>query len=114
MPLDRDRVRLLHMLEHAREAMRLVEGRTRQELDADRVLSLAVVRLLEILGEAAARVSPEARAKRPAILWWEIIGMRNRLIHGYDAVDLDIVWNIVESDLPTLVRHLTGDPELQG
>ena len=113
MPRDRDRVRLLHMLEHAREAMRLVEGHTRQDFDADRVLSLAVVRLLEILGEAAARVSPEARAKRPDLLWWEIIGMRNRLIHGYDAVDLDIVWNIVESDILALVRHLAGDPDLK-
>lgn len=62
MPPDRDRIRLLHMLEHAREAMQLVAGRNRSDLDTDRVLNLALVRLLEIVGEAAARVSSEARA----------------------------------------------------
>ena len=113
MPRDRDRVRLLHMLEHAQEAMQLVDERTRRDLDTDRVLSLALVRLLEIVGEAAAGVSPDAQAKRPAIPWAEIIGLRNRLIHGYDAVDLDIVWNIVERDLPALVRALAADPDLR-
>ena len=89
MPRDRDRVRLLHMLEHSREAIQLVSGKTRQDLDADRVLSLAVVRLLEI------------------------VGLRNRLIHGYDSVDLDIVWSIVKGDLPALVRDLNAGPDLQ-
>ncbi len=113
MPRDRDRVRLLHMLDHAREATRLVEGRTRPDLDADRVLSLALVRLLEIVGEAAANVSPEARTRHPAIPWSEVVGLRNRLIHGYDSVDLDILWRIVESDLPVLVRDLAADPLLR-
>ena len=113
MPRDRDRVRLLHMLEHAREAIRLADGRTRQDLDADRVLSLAVVRLLEIVGEAAARVSPGARDEHPAVPWSEIVGLRNRLIHGYDSVDMDVVWSIIESDLPALVRALCNDPDLR-
>jgi len=113
MPRDRDRVRLLHMLEHAREAVQLVEGRERMSLDEDRVLSLALVRLLEIVGEAAAGVSAEARDTHPAIPWAEIVGLRNRLIHGYDSVDLDVVWNIVKGDLPALVRHLIADPDLQ-
>lgn len=99
------------MLEHAREAIQLVEGRTRQDLDSDRVLSLAVVRLLEIVGEAAAGVSADARDNRRAVLWSEIIGLRNRLIHGYDSVDLDIVWSILKSDLPTLVLALGADPD---
>lgn len=113
MPRDRDRVRLLHMLEHAREAIQLVEGRTRRDLDTDRVLSLAVVRLLEIVGEAAAQASPEARIRHPGIPWLEVISLRNRLIHGYDSVDLDIVWRIVESDLPALVHALSADPDLR-
>lgn len=113
MPRDRDDVRLLHMLEHSREAIQLVTGKTRQDLDAERVLSLAVVRLLEIIGEAAAGVSAEARGRFPAIPWAAIVGLRNRLIHGYDSVDLDIVWSIVNNDLPTLVRDLTADPGMR-
>ena len=113
MPRDRDRVRLLHMLEHGGEAIRLLAGRARQDLDSDRLLSLALVRLLEILGEAAAKVSSEGRARYPSIPWSEIIGLRNRLIHGYDSVDLDIVWSIIEGDLPALVRVLSNDPDLR-
>ena len=113
MPPNRDRIRLLHMLEHAREAIQLVEGRPRTKLDEDRILSLALVRLLEIIGEAAAGVSAESRGKFPDIPWVEIVGLRNRLIHGYDSVDLDIVWNVVNGDLPDLVRGLAADPDLQ-
>ena len=112
MPPDRDRVRLLHMFEHSREVMELVSGQTRQDLDTNRVLSLALVRLLEIVGEAASGVSADARAKRPRIPWAEIVGLRNRLIHGYDSVDLDVIWRIIEHDLPALVRELetNADP----
>ena len=111
MPPDRDGVRLLHMLEHSREAIQFVSGRTRQDLDTDRVLSLALVRLLEIVGEAAAGISADARSKRPGIPWAEIVGLRNRLIHGYDSVDLDVIWSIVEQDLPALVRELESDAD---
>ena len=109
---DRDRVRLLHMLEHAQEAIQLMAARTRPDLDADRILSLALVRLLEIVGEAAARVSSDARARRPAIPWTEIVSLRNRLIHGYDSVDLDVLWTIVDTDLPALVRTLSAETDL--
>ena len=109
MPRDRDRVRLLHMLEHSREAIGLVSGQNRQDLDTDRVLSLALVRLLEIIGEAAAGVSADARAKRPEIPWSEIVGLRNGLIHGYDSVDLGVIWSIIERDLPALVRELESE-----
>ncbi len=102
--------RLRHMLEHAREAIALVGGKARQDLDQDRVLSLALVRLVEIVGEAAARVPGEERNRRPEIPWLEIIGMRNRLIHGYDDVDHDILWAILTVDLPVLVRELEKHP----
>ncbi len=111
MPPDRDRVRLLHMLEHAREAIQLVEGRTREDLDGNRLLSLALVRLLEIVGEAAAKVSPEERSRYPTVPWTEVVSLRNRLIHGYDSVDMDVLWRIIEDDLPTLVRDLSIDPD---
>jgi uncharacterized protein with HEPN domain len=79
-----DAVRLRHMLEHAREAVTLVRGKKRQDLDSERVLSLALVRLPEIIGEAAGRVIKELQAQNPGIAWPHIVGLRNRLIHGYN------------------------------
>ena len=102
-----DRTRLRHMLDHATEAVALIRNRRRGDLDADRQLNLSLVRLLEVLGEAAARVSPALRENAPAIPWPEIVGLRNRLIHGYDDVDLDIVWSILCDDLPPLIVQLT-------
>lgn len=83
---DRSAAVIHHMLSHAREAVSFAEGRSRADLDADRLLNLALVRLLEIIGEAAGRVSAEMRAEHPEIPWPQIIGLRNRLTHGYDAV----------------------------
>lgn len=95
-----------HMLDHAREALAMVEGRTREDLDRDRQLELALTRLLEIVGEAANRVPEEVRTRYPTVPWRYVVDFRNRLIHGYDSVDLDIVWSIVRTDLPDLVRAL--------
>lgn len=106
MPQHKDKVRLRHMLDHAREAVAMVHGRTRADLNADRKLNLALVRLLEIVGEAAARTPENERALYPDILWPEIVSLRNRLIHGYDSVDFDILWNIITKDLPPLIRTL--------
>lgn len=64
------------------------------------------MRLLEVIGEAASRVPGEDCARYPEILWPQIVGLRNRLIHGYDAVDLDILWQIIEHDLPPLITAL--------
>jgi uncharacterized protein with HEPN domain len=83
------------MLDHAREASLLAVGRSRADLDGDRLYLLALTRLLEILGEAAARVSQGTRDRHPDIAWKQIVGLRNRLIHGYDQVDCDVVWSIV-------------------
>jgi uncharacterized protein with HEPN domain len=84
-------IRLRHMLDHAREVVAMASGRTRGELDTDRQLNLSLVRLLEIIGEAAGRVPAWQRLRYPDIPWPEIIGLRNRLIHGYDSVDFDIL-----------------------
>jgi uncharacterized protein with HEPN domain len=101
-----DNVSLRQMLDHAREATELIGGRVRADLDRDRVLELALTRLVEIVGEAARRVSPDCRAQHPEIPWTQIIGLRNRLTHGYDTINLDILWQIVASDWPELVRSL--------
>ena len=99
-------VALRHMLDHAREAVELAQGRSRADLGADRLLQLALTRLVEIVGEAAGRVPGELQSRHPALPWREAIGARNRLIHGYDFVDLDILWEIVATDLPRLIPQV--------
>jgi len=101
-------VRLRHMLSHAREAVAMTQGKARADLNSDRQLNLALVRLLEIVGEAAARVPVEEREKCLQIPWLDIVGLRNRLIHGYDSVDFDILWQIVQDDLPRPIQALEG------
>ncbi|MBI5197642.1 MAG: DUF86 domain-containing protein [Nitrospirae bacterium] len=96
-------VRLRHMLDHAREAVEMVKGRVRSDLDTDRQLNLSLVRLLEIIGEAASRVPREECDRYPDIPWSDIVGLRNRLIHGYDDVDFDILWQILTDDLPPFI-----------
>ena len=98
--------RLRHMLDHAREAESLVRTRRRADLDDDRILGLALVRLLEIVGEAAGRVPSEFREEHAEIPWPQIVSLRNRLIHGYDSVDMDVVWRILRDDLPPLIQRL--------
>jgi uncharacterized protein with HEPN domain len=106
MSRDDPQVRLRHMLDYAREAVTLMRDRSRVDLDIDRALGLAIIRCLEILGEAAGRISAAIRKRYPTIPWSEIIGMRNRLVHGYDIVDYDIVWSTVIEDLPPLIAEL--------
>ncbi|UCC87064.1 MAG: DUF86 domain-containing protein [Anaerolineales bacterium] len=95
-----------HMLDHSREAVALVQGKMRADIDTERLLNLALVRLLEIIGEAANRISEEEQARHPEIPWPQIVSLRNRLIHGYDSVDFDILWQIVTEDLPPLIVSL--------
>jgi uncharacterized protein with HEPN domain len=94
------------MLDHAREAVEMIQGRTREDVDRDRQLNLSLVRLLEIIGEAAARVSLSQQQRLSSIPWPEVIGLRNRLIHGYDQVDFDILWDVIQIDLPSLIAKL--------
>ena len=95
-----------HMLDHARETVSLAQGKSRGDLDEDRLLNLALVRLLEIIGEAANRVPNEEQLKHPQIPWSQIVSLRNRLIHSYDAVDKDMLWQIIEHDVPRLIATL--------
>jgi uncharacterized protein with HEPN domain len=106
MTLHDDKIKLQHMLEHAKEAVALVRGKEKSDLRKNRLLELATTRLVEIVGEAAVKISAENQAKYPSIPWSQIIGMRNRLIHVYDAVDLDVLWDTLEVDLPSLIAEL--------
>ena len=100
------------MLEAAKKAVAFSEHRTRKELDTDEQFALALTRLMEIIGEAAGSVSDTVRESNSAIPWRAIVGTRNRLIHGYFDVDLDVLWNIVTHDLPILIGELQRLPEL--
>lgn len=101
-----DSVRLRHMLDAAQKARYYIHDHTRSDLESDELLSLALVRLLEIVGEAATHVSANVRTAYPSIPWQPIADTRNRLIHGYFDVDMDIVWTILQDDLPLLVAEL--------
>ena len=90
-----DVIRMRHMLDAAKEAIYFVEGESHMSLVNDRKLTFAVVRALEIIGEAASRTTIECQNATPQIPWRGMIGMRNRLIHAYFEVDYDQVWNAV-------------------
>lgn len=94
------------MLAAARRAVSLIEGRSRQYLDSDDVLVLALTRLLEILGEAARGVSAETKERYSQLPWSQMAATRDRLIHGYFSVDLDIIWEIISHDLPPVIEEL--------
>ena len=99
-------VALRQILSHAQEALSISLGKTRGDLDSDRLLNLALTRLVEIIGEAANRVPEAVRARHPDVPWLQMVGARNRLIHGYDSVDFDILWAIVNRDLPVLIAQI--------
>lgn len=104
---ERDETRLRDMLDEARRARRFVEGKTRADLSTgDQMLGFAVVRALEIVGEAANKVSQATRDTLPQVRWGDIIGMRNRMVHDYANVDYNIVWDVVVYDLPPLIIAL--------
>src|SRR4030042_3664678 len=99
-------VALRQILAYARETVEISKSKSRQDLDHDRLLNLALTRLLEMLGEAANRVPEEVRAQHPDLPWLQMIAARNRLIHGYDSVDFDILWAMVKKDLPGLIVQM--------
>lgn len=98
--------RIRHMLDSAREALSFAEGRSRVDLERDRMFALALVKCIEVVGEAASGLSQATRNRNPEIPWLDIVGMRNRLIHGYFEIDMDRVWDTMTDDLPRLVEHL--------
>jgi len=101
-----DSVRIRHILDSAREAIAFSKGRRRADLDTNRKLNLSLVRLLEIIGEAARGISLEFRECHPDLPWKSMVGMRDRLIHGYFDINLDVVWETVTDDLPELVAKV--------
>jgi uncharacterized protein with HEPN domain len=107
-----DRTRILHMIEAAQTVADFVSDRVQADLDTNRLLLFALVRAVEVLGEAAAKVSPGTRAATEGIPWPQIVSMRNRLIHAYFDVDQTILWKTATQEIPALLpvlRKLIGD-----
>lgn len=106
-----DEVRLLHLREAATTALRFAAERTRPDLDDDEMLRLALTKLVEIVGEAAKQVSLDGRTEYPEVPWSAAARMRDRLVHHYFDIDLDVLWATINEDLPALLAAL-GEPHL--
>jgi len=111
-----DLIRVRHMWDAANEAVSFTRDKTRKDLESDRMLVLALVKSIEIIGEAASRITKESRESYPQVPWANIVAMRNRLIHVYFDIDLDRVWDTITDDLPALIIlleklvHSEGNP----
>lgn len=105
-PRPDDRVRYQHMLDAAEKAIQLTAGKAPEAMAADEVLPLALVRLVEIVGEAAWQISEEGRSRCPDLPWQQIIGMRHRIVHAYFAINYAILWKTVQQSLPALVSRI--------
>ena len=101
-----DEERLRHMLDAAKEAVSFVEDKKRTNLDKDRQLALALVKEIEIIGEAAINVTEAIQKNLVQIPWSDIIGMRHRLVHAYFDINLNVLWKTVQEALPPLIEAL--------
>lgn len=101
-----DEILLLDMLLAAQEAVDFLSGTTWETFQADRMRQMAVIKAIEVVGEAASRVSPEFRAAHPQLPWPQIVGMRHQLVHGYFEINWQRVWQTVQEDLPALIELL--------
>lgn len=105
-PEDRDAAAIFDMLERARRAVHRLGALSFEDFQADEDSQDVVVHCLEIIGEAAGRISPSGRAAHPDVPWKLVVATHNRLIHDYSSIDLEAVWNTVTRDLPPLVAAL--------
>jgi len=105
MPKD-DLLYLQHMLDMAHKAVAKTRDISRDAYDSDEDLRLALAHLVQIIGEAARRVSPQTCAAHPDIPWREIVGMRHKIVHDYMSLDEDVLWQVVTKDLSPLIARL--------
>lgn len=101
-----DQVYVGHMIDTASRAIGFVEGLSREDFDNNELLRLSLTHLLQIIGEAARRVSPDFRSVYPTVPRKAVVGMRSKVVHDYLDVDEDVVWDTVKNDLPFLIVEL--------
>ena len=101
-----DHVKIKHMFDAAKECLSFVKGKSRNEFNTNKVLVYALVKVIEIIGEAASKISKDFKNKHTEIPWQDIVSMRNHLIHVYFDIDLDILWDTVSKDIPKLIKML--------
>ena len=104
--LSPDGIRVAHICDAIDEALSFAEGKTKEDLATSRMLVLALFKELEMIGEAASKISEAFRRKHAEIPWDAMIATRNRLVHGYFDVDVEIVWKTISEDLPRLIEDL--------
>ena len=112
MPPPEDVVRLAHLREASEKALRYSHGASRKALEDDEVLRLALTKLVEIVGEAAKQVSEPTRRAHPSVPWSAAARMRDRLVHHYFDIDLDVLWATITTDLPALLASLPAEDDL--
>lgn len=101
-----DAIRIRHMIDAAESAQRFVAGRVRAALDQDEMLRFALVHAVQVIGEAASKVSSDCRLALPGVPWAAITGMRNRLVHAYFDIETELLWSTVQKDLAELLTEL--------
>jgi uncharacterized protein with HEPN domain len=106
MSQHNDQITMRQMLDMAKEAIEFCRDRDVADFESDRLWCLAIERLVLNLGEAAKRIAPATHAQYPQIPWPQIIAFRNRIVHGYDSVDYNRVWRIIQDDIPRLIADL--------
>lgn len=106
MTQHNDLLYLRHMFEAAQKAQLFLKDKTRQDYDGDEVLRIALIHLVQTIGEAARNVSPIMQARYPGVPWKQIMGIRHRIVHNYAEVDEDVIWKTITHDLPPLTRAL--------
>lgn len=104
--LPEDKIRLQHIIEEANEACRYADGISFEDFLNDGKTARAIIRSMEVIGEAASKISIDCREKHPEIPWQKMIGMRNRLIHVYFDIDYRMLWQTVKNNLPPLIPRL--------
>lgn len=106
--LEADLIRIRHMIDACGQAIEFIQNKSKSDLETDKLLQFAVIRAIEIIGEAASRVTTETRIQHPEIPWIVIVGMRNRLIHAYFDINTVILWQALTNEIPALLVKLEG------
>lgn len=101
-----DRVRLTHIAEALQNAIKFTIGRRREDLQTDIMLRFAILHAIQIVGEAAANLDPETRARHPDLPWAQVVGMRHRLVHAYADIDQSILWRTATEAAPKLLTQI--------